>query len=63
MLRTTRKETHSLPLCVKIVLRKYLMDVHLFLRQSAKINERPKIFSEHDFDAKRQRVSFLSSRA
>jgi hypothetical protein len=33
-----------LSLCVKIVLRKYLLDVHLFLRQSAKINERPKIF-------------------
>jgi hypothetical protein len=27
-----------------------------FCAQSAKINERPKIFSEHNFDTKRQRV-------
>jgi hypothetical protein len=35
-LRTPRFYTHSLPLCVKIVLRKYLMDVHLFLRRKRK---------------------------
>jgi hypothetical protein len=34
-----------LPLCVKIVLRKYLMDVHfVFALLAQKQNERPKIF-------------------
>jgi hypothetical protein len=32
-----------------------------FCAESAKKNERPKFFSEHDFDARRQRVRILSS--
>jgi hypothetical protein len=33
------------------------MDVHLFCAFGAKKDERPKDFSVHDFDAKRQRVN------
>jgi hypothetical protein len=35
------KITHSLTLCVKIVLRKYLSEVQLFCAKSAKKVERP----------------------
>jgi hypothetical protein len=38
------------------------MDVHLFLRFGAKINERPKIFFDALFDAKHQTVCILSNR-
>jgi hypothetical protein len=57
MLGTIRFYTHSLPLCVKIVLENLLWMFIYFCAESAKINEHQKGFSEHDFDAKRKRVS------
>jgi hypothetical protein len=51
-------------LCVKIVLKKYIKEVHfVFALLAQKQNEPPKIFSVHDFDAKHQRVNVLSSSA